>query len=348
MSTLSTGRKIRVGLIGSGSIARHRHATELSKNEDVEIVAFADRVPERAEECAAKFGGVSISDWKNLIARDDIDAVVVATANAYHAPITIAALKAGKHVLCEKPMATSDVEAREMIETAVKNGKFLMIGHNQRLAQSHIKAKELFDDGIIGKLLTFRTSFSHAGPEGWSIEGKDGWFFNRAEAFVGSMGDLGVHKADLLLWLIGEDIVEVSSFVEQIAKPFGDVDDNAVCLLRAKSGAIGTLTASWSHNPGEDNGTVLYGSKGILHIGTDKNYPVVVNLSTGENQYYETGRIQTNDGGGQHDSGVSRAFINAIKTNTPPEIDGEQGRRALAVILAALESAKTKRHILVS
>ena len=341
----SPAAKVRVGIVGCGSIARYRHASELAKNPNAEIVVFTDRVPSRAEECAAKYGGTTVPTWEELVARPDIDAVVVCTANAYHAPISIAASNAGKHVLCEKPMATSDAEARAMIEAARKAGKFLMIGHNQRLAPLHIKAKQLFDAGVIGKLVTFRTSFSHPGPEGWSIEGAGGWFFDKKEAFVGSMGDLGVHKADLLLWLIGEDIVEASSFVEHIAKPMGDVDDNAVCLLRARSGAVGTLTASWSHDPGEDNGTILYGTKGILRIGTEKSFPVVVNLTTGENQYFETGRLQTNEAGGQNDSGVSRAFIESIQTNTPPEIDGDQGRRALAIILACLESAETKKHV---
>ena len=159
------------------------------------------------------------------------------------------------------------------------------------------------------------------------------------------MGDLGVHKADLLLWLLGEDIVEVSAFVDQIGKPFGDVDDNAVCVLRMESGAIGSLTASWTHNPGEDNATIVYGTKGILRIGQDPSYPVTVSLANGERQFFQTGALQTNDADGQSESGVIRAFVEAIKTGTPPEISGEEGHRALAVILACLESSKTGRHI---
>jgi UDP-N-acetylglucosamine 3-dehydrogenase len=348
MSTPQSGRdQVRVGIIGCGSITRHRHAPELAANPEAEIVAFADRFLERAEKCAAKFGGEAVPHWEDLIARDDIQAIFVDTSNVSHAAITIAALQSGKHVLCEKPMATSDEEARAMIAAAAQADRYLMIGHNQRLAPLHVKAKQVFDAGVIGKLVTFRTSFSHPGPESWSIEGAAGWFFDKKQAFVGSMGDLGIHKADLLLWLIGEDIIEASAFVEQIAKPQGDVDDNAVCLLRARSGAVGTLTASWTHSPGEDNGTILYGTKGILRIGTERSFPLVVNLMTGENQYFETGRIQSNEAGGQSDSGVSRAFIRAITTGTPPEIDGEQGRRALAVILACLESAETKRHVAV-
>jgi predicted dehydrogenase len=339
--------KIRVALIGCGSITRYRHAPEYAAHPDVEIVAFADRHLDRAEKLAKEYGGKAYDKWQDVIALKNVDAVSVCTSNVSHGPITIAALESGKHVLCEKPMATSDDEAKAMVETAKRAGKFLMIGHNQRLAPSHIKAKQILQSGIIGDVVSFRTAFSHGGPEGWSVEGAKGWFFKKEEAFVGSMGDLGVHKADLLLWLLGEDITEVSAFVEHIAKPFGNVDDNAVCIVRTKSGAIGTLTASWTHYPGEDNATIVYGTKGILKIGADPHFPVVVNLTTGENQFFQTGRIQTNESGGQTDSGVVRAFISAISTGTAPEISGDEGRRALAVILACLESAETGKHVAV-
>ncbi len=272
-----------------------------------------------------------------------MDAVSVCTPNYLHAPISVAALNAGKHTLCEKPMATSDAEAREMIAAAQKSGKILMIGHNQRLAPLHVKAKELLANGTIGKVLTFRTAFAHPGPEGWSIEGKKSWFFDKKKAFVGSMGDLGVHKSDLLRWLLGEEIVEVAALVEHMDKPYGDVDDNAVCLLRTQSGAIGTLVASWTHNPGEDNATVLYGTKGILRIGTDPRFSVIVELANGEKQFYEVGKLQTNEAGGQSSSGVIDAFVQSIQTNTPPPIPGEEGRRSLAVILACLKSSETKQ-----
>ena len=133
--------KIRVAIIGNGSICRHRHAPEYAAHDDAEIVAFADRVPERAEYCVKKYGGKAYDKWEDVLALKDVDAVSVCTPNAFHAPITIAALQAGKHVLCEKPMATSAAEADAMIDAARTAGRFLMIGHNQRLAPLHVKAK---------------------------------------------------------------------------------------------------------------------------------------------------------------------------------------------------------------
>ncbi len=335
-------KKLKVGIIGSGSIATHRHAPEYHAHPDVEIVAFCDPHPERAERLANKYGGKICKKYSDILELKSVDAVSVCTPNAFHAPITIAALKAGKHVLCEKPMATSAEEANAMIAAAETSGKNLMIGHNQRLAPLHVKAKQLLIDGVIGKVITFRSAFAHPGPEGWSIEGATGWFFDKKQAFVGTMGDLGVHKADLLRWLLGEEIIEVASFVEHLHKPMGDVDDNSVCLLRTESGAIGTLTASWTHNPGEDNSTVLYGSKGIMRLGGDPRFSVIVELASGEKQFFEAGKIQTNDGGGQSDTGVIRAFVKSIQDKTPPEISGDEGKKALASILACLKSSETK------
>lgn len=337
--------RIRVAIIGCGSIARHRHAPEYASNPNVEIVGFTDRHRSRAQCLADQYGGKTYEDCHELIERRDIDAVSVCTDNASHASITIAALGSGKHVLCEKPMATSDDDAAAMIEASRKSDRIVMIGLNQRLAPVHVRARELLRSGIIGDVVTFRTSFSHPGPEGWSIDGAQSWFFRKSEAFVGSMGDLGVHKADLLLWLLDEDIVHVSAFVDHIAKPFGDVDDNAVCLMRTRSGAIGTMTASWTHNPGEDNATVVYGAKGIIRIGSDPEFPLQVNLASGENQFFQVGSLQSNAAGGQSDTGIVRAFVNAVLTGAKPEISGEEGRRALAVVLACLESSETGRHV---
>jgi len=336
-------KKIGVAVIGSGSIATHRHAPEYDAHPDVEIRAFVDRVPERADKLAKKYGAKALATYKDALEMKGIDAVSVCTPNAFHAPITIAALNAGKHVLCEKPMATSAADAKAMIAACDKAKKTLMVGHNQRLAPLHVKAKQLITDGVIGKIITFRTSFSHPGPETWSIEGPTGWFFDKKQAFVGSMGDLGVHKADLLRWLLGEEIVEVAAMVEHLYKPMGNVDDNAVCLLRTQSGALGTLTASWTHNPGEDNATTIYGEKGILRLGSDPNFSVVVELASGEKQFIQAGKMQTNEGGGQSDTGVIKAFVNSIQTGAQPPIPGDEAFKSLAVILACLKSSETKQ-----
>src|SRR5690625_5142160 len=123
-----------------------------------------------------------------------------------------------------------------------------MSGHIQRFFSLHQKAKEIIASGDVGKIYSFRTAFGHGGPEGWSVDGRDSWFFNEEEAFIGAMGDLGVHKIDLIRFLLNEDIVEAAGFVETSAKEDTAVDDNAVSILKTESGIVGTMAASWSYN----------------------------------------------------------------------------------------------------
>ena len=247
------------------------------------------------------------------------------------------------HVLCEKPMATSIEEADKMIEAAERNGKKLMIGHNQRFVASHRKAKELIESGAIGNVYSFRTAFGHGGPEGWSADGKESWFFKKDEAFIGAMGDLGVHKADLVRYLLQDEFVEVGAFVETSAKENTDVDDNATLILKSAKGTIGTLAASWAYTAKEDNSTVIYGEKAILRLEDDPAYSLVVQYANGETVKYELGAIQSNDEGGQTTTHVINHFVDSIQTDTAPLIDGEEGKKSLAIILGALESVKTKR-----
>jgi len=343
---MAKAKQLRVAVIGGGSIAKHRHLPEFDANDRVKIVAVCDKVEKNAEKLAKKFGGKVYTDWRDVVALADVDAVSVCTPNNLHAPVSIAALEAGKHVLCEKPMATSASEADAMIAAAKVHNKVLMIGHNQRLAPMHVRAKQILQSGVLGRVITFRTSFAHPGPEGWSIEGVGGWFFQKEQAFVGAMGDLGVHKADLIRWMLDDEVTEVAAFVDALAgKVNSTVDDNAICLFRMASGAIGSMTASWSHNPGEDNGTTLYCEKGIMRVNTDPIYTVIVELTSGEKQLIRTSGMQTNDEGGQTSSGIIDMFVASVLDGTACPIPGEEGAKSLAVILACMESAATKQFV---
>lgn len=337
-------KPLKIGVIGCGSISKHRHIPEYMANEHAEIVAVCDIVKDRAEEMADQIGAKAYTDYKELLKDESIEAVSVCTPNALHAPISIDALKAGKHVLCEKPMATSTEEAQAMIDAANQAGRKLMIGHNQRFVPSHQKAKELISKGEAGKIYSFRTAFGHGGPEGWSVDGKDSWFFRKEEAFIGAMGDLGVHKTDLMRYILGEEFVEVGAFVETSSKENADVDDTAVCVLKTESGTIGTLAASWSYQK-EDNSTVIYGEKAVLRLEEDPVNSLVVQYPTGEVVKYELGGIQTNDDGGQSASGVIDRFVTSVVEDVPAAVPGEEAMKSLQVVLGALESSKTKQII---
>lgn len=337
--------KLNVGVIGCGSIAKYRHLPEYALNEHVNIAAVCDINEDRAKEIAKQYHAKCYTNYEELLADQEIAAVSVCTPNYLHAPVSIAALKAGKHVLCEKPMATTKQEAEDMIEAAKLSGKKLMIAHNQRFVPSHRKAKEIIESGQIGKIFSFRTAFGHPGPESWSADGKDSWFFRKREAVMGAMGDLGIHKADLIRYLLGEEVSEVAAFVETLAKEQTDVDDNAVCILKTESGIIGTLAASWSYNGKEDNSTIIYGEKGIIRLEDDPEYSLVVQYKNGEAVHYKLGAIQSNEEGGQSKSHVIDHFVSSIVNDEEPAVTGLDGMKSLLVILAAFEAADSKKVV---
>ena len=329
-------KKIRVAVIGCGAIAQRRHIPEYAANPNVELVAFVDPKLDRAKEVAEHYGANAYDNYEDMLKEEKPDAVSVCTPNTLHASQSIAVAKAGAHVLVEKPMAVTDEEAEQMITAAKEAGVYLMVGHNQRLMPPHVKAKQILDSGILGRVLTFRTSFGHPGPEGWSLDGRESWFFRKEEAALGAMGDLGVHKSDLIRWLLNDEVASVTGFIGTLDKKDTDIDDNANVVLRMKSGAIGSLVASWTYYKGEDNSTVIWCENGVIKIGTDPEDQVIVELRNGSVERHKVGAIATNEA--QTTSGVIDEFVNAIITKTPPSISGEEGRKSLAVILAAFES----------
>ncbi|MEM1445740.1 MAG: Gfo/Idh/MocA family oxidoreductase [Planctomycetota bacterium] len=337
---------VRFGVFGSGAIAQRRHLPEIAAHPRAEVVAIADPNRARVKDIAAQYGATPFANHQHLLADESLklDAVVVATPNDDHAPQSIDALKAGKHVLVEKPMAGTAAEARKMIKAAKAARKYLMIGMNQRLMPPHAKAKQVLDRGELGKILTFETTFKHPGPDGWSVDGAHSWFFKKRDAMMGVCGDLGVHKADLMRFLTGQEIVKVGGFVKTLDKklPNGkpiQVDDNAFITMELESGAIGTMTISWTNYGNfEDNGTTLYCENGVMRIGQDPTYGVMVDFATGQKERYEVGEVATNEK--QVSSGIADAFIESILTRTKPAINGDEGFKALSVIVTSIEAAK--------
>ena len=340
---------IQIGMIGCGKNAQVRHIPEYADNSDAELKGFFDLSLERAQEMAAKYGGKAYATAEELLADPEIDAVSVCVANNAHADLSIKALKAGKHVLCEKPMAVTLEECEAMVAEAKKAGKFLMIGHNQRLAKAHVWAKKLIDDGLIGRIITFRTTFGHGGPETWSITpGKNVWFFDKKRAAMGAMADLGVHKTDLIHFLTGQRVIRTTARLTTLDKRGADgeligVDDNAVCIYELSGGIMGTMTASWTYYGTEDNSTILYGEKGIMRIYDDPAHSIVVKLADGSKIMYDVEAIQTNDN--QTKSGVIDLWIDCLTTNTPPEISGESALCAMRAVFASIRSSETGQTV---
>lgn len=341
----------KIGIIGCGKIAQTRHIPEYADNENAILVGYYDFNMKRAEEIAKTYGGKAYESVDELLSNPDIDAVSVCTANNAHAEITLKALRAGKDVLCEKPMAITIEDCEFMVKTAEKKGKKLMIGQNQRLAKAHIKAKELIEQGAIGTIITFKTTFGHGGPETWSIDsGKNSWFFDKKRAAMGAMADLGVHKTDLIQFLTGQKVVETTAKVVTLDKKDMNgnligVDDNAICIYQMGNGIIGTMTASWTYYGAEDNSTILYGTKGIMRIYDNPQYAIEIMTVDGEKIFYDIDKIQTNEN--QTKSGIIDAFVEALEEDKEPFISGQSVLSAMKAVFASLEASEkgTTVHI---
>ena len=342
---------LKVGIIGCGSIAKQRHGYEYFHNADVQIKGFYDLIAARAQALADLYGGSVYADVDAMLADPEIDAVSVCMANAFHAEISIKALKAGKHVLCEKPMAVTMEQCQAMVDAARESGKRLMIGHNQRLAPAHKKAKELLTSGALGRVITFQSTFGHKGPEMWSMDkSANTWFFKKASASFGSMADLGIHKIDLMRYLIGSEITSVYSTMKVLDKKFPDgtpieVDDNSVEILNFADGAMGTVTTSWTHYGEECNASVLYCEKGIMKLYADPRYSLKVVNADGTRVLYALDRLQTNDDAQQASSGVIDEFVSAIEENRPSVLDAADVIRSMRAVFACLRSAEEGRLI---
>ncbi|MBM7693490.1 putative dehydrogenase [Peribacillus deserti] len=340
---------LKAGIIGCGSITKFRHAPEYKVNPYVDDIVFYDRNPERAEALAEMFGGTVALSVEDLLDDPSIQIVSDCSSNEYHHIFSTQALLNGKHVLCEKPISLTIEDAKEIIEAQKKSGKVLMVDHNQRFTRTHQKAKEMIDSGALGKVLTFKTTFGHKGPEHWGVNKSNStWFFKKDRSRFGVAGDLGIHKIDLLHYLLNDNIEQVSAFqgaldkVDEKGHPI-EVCDNIVCTLKTKQGRLGTASFSWTYYGEEDNSTIIYCEKGILKVYHSEEYQLQVIFNNGEKENYMLESIQTNDH--QTNSGVIDAFIDCILFNKDPVVSGEDALASLKVIIGILEAAEINRVV---
>ncbi len=330
-----------IGIIGCGNITRQRHAPEYSSNKDCEIAAFCDPVQERAAELSARYGGRIYTSYKALLSDERVEAISVCSANHTHAEIAIEALYMGKHVLCEKPMATGSAQAMAMIEAQKASGKVLMIAHNQRFFPAHIMAKNILEKGELGRVISFRTTFKHSGPEYWTIDKASNWFFDKAKASFGVLGDLGIHKIDLISYLLSDKIVNVSARMATLHKEGATVEDNAFCIFQTQKGVMGSMEVSWSNYGSEENNTVIYCEKGTMSLCSDPEHGLIITMPDGKKSCHQVGGASTNDE--QIPSGVINAFIHSILESEPVLISGQDGYDGLRVLEACVLSSKTEK-----
>ena len=269
-------KKLKVGIIGCGFIANGKHLPSMARLEDVEVVAFCDLIIERAQASAKKYGtpeALVCLDYQDVLARPDIDVVHVCTPNNSHAEITVAALRAGKHVMCEKPMAKTAAEARAMLEASRATDKKLTIGYQNRFREDSLFMKSLCESGDLGEIY-FAKAFAtrRRGVPTWGV------FMDKEKQGGGPLIDLATHALDLTLWMMQnyEPVSVLGSTFDKIGKlgspansmgPWDpaqyEVEDSAFGLIKFKNGATVMVESSWALNMIVSNEamTLLCGTK---------------------------------------------------------------------------------------
>ena len=350
--------KIRIGVIGCG--AGRFHAQQYASMPDVELVALAGLEPDRCRQIAEQHHIPHVyGDYAELVARPDVDGVSVCVPNHLHAPMTIAALEAGKHVLVEKPLAASVAEGEAMAEAAARTGRVLMTVFNRRFRNDSQIVKRHVEAGALGQIYFART--------GWLRDqgipgGAGGWFTDKARSGGGCLIDLGVHMLDLALWLMGQPRVEsVSAATRAALGPRGrglfpgyrqgegdtfDVDDFVAAFLRLESGATLALEVSWA-------GYIEKGDRFFVQLWGDEGGATmdVLNYTT-----QDTLRIYTDVHGtrteirpqtaGEYEKSVNHEFVRAIRLGRALSPTVEEGLQILRVIEAIYRSAEVGREVM--
>ncbi|MDY4976567.1 MAG: Gfo/Idh/MocA family oxidoreductase [Clostridia bacterium] len=354
---------LNIGIIGCGGIANGKHMPSLAQLEDVQMTAFCDLVEERAQKAAKEYGipdAAVYTDYHKLLEDPSLDVVHVLTPNRSHAEISIAALEAGKHVMCEKPMAKTAADARKMVEAAEKSGKKLTIGYQHRHKAESKFLKQAIDDGQLGEIYYAQAlALRRRGTPNWGV------FLNEFEQGGGPLIDIGTHSLDLTLYLMNNyspRMVVGSTFKKvehpECGNPWGGweegqhtVEDAAFGYIVMENGAVVQLSSSWALNiiePVAEGSTVLCGSKAGAQI---KNG--VLSLNKGEYDRLVDITPQTGAGGVAFYDGVAqtpqlaeaRAWIDSILQDTDPVVMPRQACVVSEILEAIYRSAKSGQPI---
>ncbi|HHT9119316.1 MAG TPA: Gfo/Idh/MocA family protein [Candidatus Hypogeohydataceae bacterium YC41] len=249
---------MRFGLIGCGWAGLLR-AEAIARMAEFHLVAVADKDLPRARALTDVYGAVVESDWHTLVSREDLDVVIVSTPPPFHPEMCIEALEHRKHVLCEKPLARTPVECRQILEAAERNNRLVATGFNYRFYPPIVKAREILDSGSIGELDHIR---SYAGHPGGS-EFTHTWVHDVHVMGGGTLLDNGIHIIDLTRYFLGE-VAEVKGYVTDRVWGFSGCEDNGFALLRSPVGKVAFIQASWSEWRGYRFWIELYGTHGCV------------------------------------------------------------------------------------
>ncbi len=349
---------LKIGIVGCGGIANGKHLPALSHIKEVELVAFCDIIVERAEKAAKEYGVQNArvyKDYKEMLEKETLDIVHVLTPNREHAPISIDAMEAGCHVMCEKPMAKSYADAKAMLDAHKRTGKKLTIGYQNRFRPDSQYLKRACERGDLGDIYYAKAhAIRRRAVPTWGV------FLNEEEQGGGPLIDIGTHALDLTLWCM--DNYKPKSVKGVVYKKLGDqtetgnawgdwdpkeftVEDSAFGFIEMENGATIVLESSWAINmlDTKEAKTTLAGTK----AGADMDDGLRINTTEfGKlitiKPELSSGGVAFFDGKAENDADVeARQWIDAVINDTEPVVKPEQAIVVTQILEAIYESAKT-------
>ena len=321
-------RKLRFGILSFAHIHAWSYARVVKELEEAELVAIYDDNPERLKKASETYGVKdTYTDYRELLKRDDIDAVIIASENAKHAELAIAAAEAGKHMIVEKPLATSLEDAERMIRAAEKAGVKLQQAFVMRYHDATVTIKGILERGEIGDVLVITTT-NHGKYPGL-------WFGDPELAGGGAVMDHTVHTADLMRWYTGDEVEEVYAVIGEKIRSELRVEDNALISLKFRKGVIGSIDCSWSRH----EGWPIWGDVWLGIIGTE-GYIVVDAFRSCINLVVDGKPLTWVYFGSDCDFNMIRDFVRVVEEDKTPRATGYDGYKALEIALAAYESGK--------
>src|SRR5215472_10071323 len=340
-----TSSKVGVGLVGTGFIAQV-HAEAVSRSALASVRAVASRSADRAEAFAGRWGIPAWhTDYQELVTRKDVDLVCVAAPNWLHRDIVVAAADAGKHVVCEKPLARTLAEADEMISACRGAGIKLMYAEELCFAPKYVRAKELADEGALGEVYLVRQAEQHYGPH-------SDWFWDPEQSGGGVLMDMGCHGIEFARWVLGKPAVqtvtaEAGTFVHSGRSR---AEDHAIVTMRFEGNRLGLVEVSWAKPGGIDDRADIVGSRGITSADLMRGS----SLSTYSDVGYGYAVEKAPDTRGWTftifdelwHSGIPQEmdhFVSCIRGEAVPQETGADGRAVLELIYAAYRAARIGR-----
>lgn len=325
---------MKLGVISFAHMHAFSYVKALLGIEGVELAGIADPVEERGRKYAEYFETAYYRDYRELLDQG-LDGVIVTSENAHHKEHVLAAAAAGVHVLCEKPLSTNIQDAQDMIDACKANGVLLQTAFPVRYNATVVRAKQMIDEGKLGRILAMKGTNRGRNP--------GGWFVDPELSGGGAVIDHTVHVADIMRWITGAEVKEVYAEVDHLISE-APIDDSGILTMEFDNGVFATLDCSWSRNkefPTWGDVTLeIVGSAGTLSVNaTSQKLHVYTDESGYRHQAW----------GDSMDAGLIRDFVDAISSGAAEaSVTGEDGLHALAVAVAAYRSSADKRTIAMS